>query len=284
MKRSVDLAVIYLMTNLIIGGLAVTSEYQACFRIDGAALEASFRCDNGTAGHSSCCMAGQVCWSNGVCHGKTHGVDDWLRIGCTDYSWRDTACFDVCPWSVGGTGIGVRACGGIDKSNRYCCDDGSTGDGSFACCNNDTQIFEYNNITTLPTIIATIPLDGATSTSSSIIQSTRNISTSTQTTTVVVTNSAASANSGGSFTVAVGVGLGVGLPAVAAILSGAGLMIWRSRRNQPNAEQSPQYDPPDSPGAPSFSNTSKLPSVRGQSVAIIPQELSLGHDARELPG
>ncbi|KAI0892303.1 hypothetical protein F4806DRAFT_243710 [Annulohypoxylon nitens] len=285
MKQSVRLAVIYLMANLTIGGLAVTSEFQACYKIDGAALKDSFRCDNSTAGHSSCCLSGQVCWSNGVCHGKTHGIDDWLRVGCTDYSWRDTACFDVCPWSVGATGIGVRPCGGIDKSNQYCCDDGKTGYGSFACCNNDTDIFEYNNITTLPTIIATIPFDDTASTSSSMIESTRNVSASTQTISVIVTNSVVSANSGSSSnSVAVGVGLGVGLPAAAAILLGAGLMIWRARRKQPNAEQSSQHDPPGYLGAPPYSiSTPKPTSIHGQSVATIPQELSLGHGARELP-
>ncbi|KAI0833183.1 hypothetical protein F5Y06DRAFT_183871 [Hypoxylon sp. FL0890] len=98
MRKSKGLAVTFLTANLIGAGLAVTSEWQTCFRIDGAVLQGTFRCDNRTSGHSACCLPGEVCWSNGVCHGKSKGVDDWLRRGCTDYSWQDTSCFDVCPW------------------------------------------------------------------------------------------------------------------------------------------------------------------------------------------
>ncbi|KAI1418734.1 carbohydrate-binding module family 20 protein [Hypoxylon sp. FL1857] len=69
--------------------------------------------------------------------------------------------------AVGNLAIGVRPCDGIDKSNVYCCDDGSTGVGSFACCSNKSSTFNYNNITSLPTIIATIPLHSVTTASSS---------------------------------------------------------------------------------------------------------------------
>ncbi|KAI1140471.1 carbohydrate-binding module family 20 protein [Hypoxylon sp. FL0543] len=73
---------------------------------------------------------------------------------------------------VGYTAIGVRPCDGIDKSNLYCCDDGTTGVGSFACCSNKSTTFNYDNITSLPTIIATMPLhDVATASPSSIATS-----------------------------------------------------------------------------------------------------------------
>ncbi|KAI1462515.1 hypothetical protein F4805DRAFT_119 [Annulohypoxylon moriforme] len=286
MGHSKGLVTFCLVITLTIGGLAATSEFQSCYRIDGAALSDTFRCDNRTTGHSSCCIAGEVCWSNGICHGKTNGVDDWLRRGCTDYSWRDTACFDVCPWYVGVLAVGVRPCDGIDKSNLYCCDDGSTGDRSFACCNNDTKIFQYNNITTLPTIIATIPLDNPALTSSSTVESTSTESTLASTSTQSSSTTTASVGSGSSGassnSVAIGVGLGVGLPASAAIFAGVGFVIWRSRRNQQSSGQSPRNDAPGYLVA-SCDGTPKPPSIQGRSMVTNPQELSLGHDARELP-
>ncbi|KAI0885577.1 uncharacterized protein GGS22DRAFT_161267 [Annulohypoxylon maeteangense] len=281
MRQSKGLTVICSVASLAVGGLAA-SEFQTCYRIDGAALEPIFRCDNHTTGHSSCCMPGEVCWSNGVCHGKTGGVDDWLRRGCTDYSWRSTACFDVCPWYVGVFGIGVRPCGGINESNQYCCDDGSTGDGSFACCNNDTKVFQYNNITTLPTIIATIPLNDKAPTSSSTVGSISTKSTSSQAASTSTSSSGSGSSGGSSNAVAIGVGLGVGLPAAAAIFAGVGFMIWRSRRSRPISEQSPQQDAPSYIEAP-YSGTPKPPNIQGQPSVNNPQELPSGYDARELP-
>ncbi|KAI2473195.1 hypothetical protein F4781DRAFT_224999 [Annulohypoxylon bovei var. microspora] len=279
MRQSRGSAVVFSVTNLIAGGLAATSEFQACYRIDGAVLVDTFRCDNRTTNHSSCCMAGEVCWSNGVCQGKTAGRDDWLRRGCTDYSWREEACFDVCPWYVGNLGIGVRPCDGIDKSNLYCCDNGSTGAGSFACCNNNTKIFQYNNITTLPTIIATMPLNQEVSTVSST--STESISSQSTSTNTASTGSGSSSNSDGSESTALGAGLGVGLPAAAAIFSGVGFMIWRSKQKQLKSEQGP-HDFPDGLAA-RYDGTPKPPSNQGQPAMTNLQELSSGYETRELP-
>ncbi|KAI1662569.1 hypothetical protein F4813DRAFT_384154 [Daldinia decipiens] len=76
--RSIDSAVFSIMTNLIVGVLAETSEFQTCYRIDGAVLPNAVRCENPV---------------------------DYLREGCTDYSWSDTACFQVCPWYVSATTV-----------------------------------------------------------------------------------------------------------------------------------------------------------------------------------
>ncbi|KAI1211730.1 uncharacterized protein F4807DRAFT_418818 [Annulohypoxylon truncatum] len=276
MKKYKGFIVVFSLASPITDGLAVTSEFQTCYTTKGEVSLDTFRCDNRTTGHSSCCMAGEVCWSNGVCHGKTRGIEDWLRESCTDHSWRDTACFDVLAIDLGEYAAGVRPCGGIDKSNLYCCDDGSTGIGSFACCNNESQTFHYNNITTLPTIIATIPLDDVASTSSSIVGSTSPESTSTQPT---ITNiaSAGSGNSGSSSnSTAVGVGLGVGLPAAAAIFAGVGFMIWRTRRKQPSSEHSPQHD------VSSYLEAFQDGTPRPHGV-IKAQELPSDRSARELP-
>lgn len=145
---------------------------------------------------------------------------------------------DVQSLEIRSAGTGVRPCGGIDQSNMYCCDNGTTGIGSFACCNNEPSLFHYENITSLPTIIATMPLSDE---PSSIVGPT---TTLVQFTTLVLpatlvpstaTNAipAESESSSNSFaTVGLGAGLGVGLPAAAAIIGGIWWAIWRSRRKQ----------------------------------------------------
>ncbi|KAI0108297.1 hypothetical protein F4814DRAFT_427479 [Daldinia grandis] len=153
---------------------------------------------------------------------------------------------------IGDPAVGVRPCGGIDKSNSYCCDDGTTGAGSFACCSVESNIFTYTNITTLPSILATIPLEDVVSTitSESTSSSTLTVSTgsgtptrlstaevaSTELTPIQPTNDSAGHTESGSssasanISIAVGAGLGVGLPVAAAILGGVWFMIWRSER------------------------------------------------------
>jgi hypothetical protein len=68
-----------------------------CYVIDGEHnLNAGYRCDNGTTGHSTCCAAGATCYSNGLCVQMNGQVQDFLRVGCTDPTWQDPACLDKC--------------------------------------------------------------------------------------------------------------------------------------------------------------------------------------------
>ena len=67
-----------------------------CYFLNGAPSLNSYRCDNSTAGHSTCCQAGAVCYSNGVCKVMNEGIQDWQRVGCTDPTWKDPACLDQC--------------------------------------------------------------------------------------------------------------------------------------------------------------------------------------------
>ena len=54
-----------------------------CYFIDGSTnVNAGFRCNNVTTGHSSCCQPGAVCYSNGVCQQDNEGIQDYLRVGC----------------------------------------------------------------------------------------------------------------------------------------------------------------------------------------------------------
>ncbi|KAI0851335.1 hypothetical protein F5Y00DRAFT_230950 [Daldinia vernicosa] len=159
--------------------------------------------------------------------------------------------------------VGVRPCGGIEKSNLYCCDDGLTGAGSFACCSVESSIFTYDNITTLPTILATIPINEVSTTmvestsSSSLIVSTGSDTstglptvkaTSTESIPIQPTGDSAGHIENGSSSInvnistALGAGLGVGLSVAAAIIGGFWFMVWRSKREH-TGETEREKDP-----------------------------------------
>lgn len=68
-----------------------------CYYLDGRPAGGVYRCDNATSGESSCCNAGQICYSNGVCQaGPQKKATDWLRVGCTDKTWSSPACLKQC--------------------------------------------------------------------------------------------------------------------------------------------------------------------------------------------
>ena len=72
-------------------------EGRKCYNIDGSINTFSWPCNNGTAGHSTCCEPGATCWSNGVCAVPNPGHEpDYLRVGCTDPTWNDPACLKRC--------------------------------------------------------------------------------------------------------------------------------------------------------------------------------------------
>ncbi|KAI0383148.1 hypothetical protein F5Y04DRAFT_278853 [Hypomontagnella monticulosa] len=296
---SFSLELVFLVANIVTRGSAAVSNYQTCYKIDGSVLDGSFRCDNGTTGHSACCSPGEVCWSNGVCQAVTHGVQDWLREGCTDHTWNDLACFDVCPWilgkpDVGRTAAGVRPCDGINIGITYCCDNGTTGLGSFACCNDKAQTFMYNNLTTLPTVLATIPVinDLATTTQAVPINATVTITDGIPGTTgegPVVTgaslteSTSSPADSNDSATsIALGAGLGAGLPVAAAIIGGIWLTIWRSKQKQLQSEKGSQQH--ISGASLGLSDGTLGPPISHELAPDdVKPELPSGYESRELP-
>jgi hypothetical protein len=82
-----------LLSTLVAAATAPTK----CYYLDGSTDQnAGYRCNNATTGHSSCCAAGGLCYSNGVCQQSNNGVQDYLRVGCTDRTWKDSACLDQC--------------------------------------------------------------------------------------------------------------------------------------------------------------------------------------------
>lgn len=91
-----------------------------CYVLDGTANpSAGYRCDNSTSGDSACCAAGAICYSNGVCQQTNNGLQDYLRVGCTDPTWQAAACLDQCTLYANDSTAGIRFCGGaITDTNQ----------------------------------------------------------------------------------------------------------------------------------------------------------------------
>ncbi len=130
---------------------------------------------------------------------------------------------------------GIRPCDGINKGNHYCCDPGPA-IGSFACCDNTTDIFVLG--TSIPTVLAQMPLSQL-STSTTASSTAANTATSPSS-----SNSAGTGNGSGSSTnttaIGLGVGLGVGIP-VAAIIAGAFWFFGRRGRKGSTAYDTTPY-------------------------------------------
>ena len=97
MSNSLLLSSAALLSLLANFASSATDMPTTCYVINGKhTLSAGFRCNNQTTGHSSCCAIGGICYSNGVCQQSNSGVQDYLRVGCTDHTWQDPACLDQC--------------------------------------------------------------------------------------------------------------------------------------------------------------------------------------------
>ncbi|KUJ24350.1 uncharacterized protein LY89DRAFT_713222 [Mollisia scopiformis] len=227
-----------------------------CYVLDGKAnANAGFRCDNTTTGPSACCGPGATCYSNGLCMQDNGQVVDYLRVGCTDKTWQSPACLDQCNICEGYSNTSswyelmcirceqfscwskvlrwdchkynfiasiVTAIRNLQADSYSCCDDGSTGVGSFACCNTASDIFQ---ISPAATVLAQMPLSQLTTTSTT--------ATSSPTRSAAATTSASSSG-GSSHAAAIGAGVGVPLGLIA--LGGLGYFFWRRRNNQKKSQ------------------------------------------------
>ncbi|KAF8865292.1 hypothetical protein BDZ45DRAFT_796608 [Acephala macrosclerotiorum] len=196
---------------------SVAALVTTCYVVDGDAnSNAGFRCDNSTTGHSACCAAGATCYSNGLCKQDNGDIVDYLRVGCTD----PTGTLQ----HANSSSAGVRWCGSdITETTSYCCDDGSTGAGSFACCNTQSDIFQ---ISPAATVLAQMPLSQLTTTTTS---ATTSATSSASTTTSAAATTSASSPGGGSSNGAA-IGAGISVPVGLLALAGIGY-FWRRRRN-----------------------------------------------------
>ncbi|KAH8884023.1 hypothetical protein GQ53DRAFT_409436 [Thozetella sp. PMI_491] len=241
---------------LVSSAAAASTTNNTCYWIDGSVSTDSFRCDNSTTGHTTCCQAGAVCYSNGVCKVVNSGVQDWQRVGCTDSTWQDPSCLDQCNQYAPSSSAGIRPCDGIDKGNHYCCDPGPY-IGSFACCNNSTNIFVLG--TSIPTILAQMPLSQlSTSTSTSASSTSSSTSSASNSASTTPGSSGGSDSSSGGSTnmvgVGVGVGLGVGIPVAAAVIGAFWFFSRRSARKAGNSDGT-AYDNTSYGGSPMVGNS-----------------------------
>ena len=75
-------------------------ERKTCYSVNGTPDPAMSAC-NATAAQSSCCYSDSYCLSNGLCFGQSALYGNRLsRVGCTDASWRDPACFQNCKTGI----------------------------------------------------------------------------------------------------------------------------------------------------------------------------------------
>ncbi|KAE8451038.1 hypothetical protein EG329_004710 [Mollisiaceae sp. DMI_Dod_QoI] len=226
-SRSVTASFLFSSSLLLysVAGLETT-----CYVVDHQAnRDAGFRCDNTTTGHSACCGSGATCYSNGLCKQDNGDFVDYLRVGCTDPTWQASECLDQCTIYANSSTAGVRYCDGdITQTTSYCCDDGSSGVGSFACCNTAADIFQ---ISPAATVLAQMPLSQLTTTTTSATSSATR--TSSTTTSAAATTSA---SSGGGSSDGAAIGAGVGVPMGLIALGGIGYLFWRRRKNQKKAQ------------------------------------------------
>ncbi|CZT09442.1 uncharacterized protein RAG0_14212 [Rhynchosporium agropyri] len=219
------LASISYFLSLAVSILAPNSSAQdsnTCYVPNGRkTYDSGYRCNNITTGHSACCGEGAVCYSNGLCQQFNGPMVDFLRVGCTDRTWQDPACFTQCAYRV-------RFCNvSVETSTSYCCDDGSQGVGSFHCCENPRSIFR---LSPAGTFLAQMPLSQLFPSATSFSR-TSPASTSATISPALVTgiSTSPSDDGGSSNTVVIGAALGVSGAIISIGL--VGLSLWRRKRN-----------------------------------------------------
>ena len=71
---------------------------QSCYFPSGA-IAPTFTPCNGTASASHCCSPSDACLTSSLCYMKW---DHSINVGtCTDKTWRDPSCFQLCPKTSG---------------------------------------------------------------------------------------------------------------------------------------------------------------------------------------
>ncbi|ELR02184.1 hypothetical protein VC83_07817 [Pseudogymnoascus destructans] len=217
---------------------------------------------------SSCCAAGDVCYSNGLCspsqarkdaHPKGTFITDFYRDSCSDPSFKDPKCLSQC---FNESHQGITKCG----QNRYCCY------GLPGCnCNDARQVVTIVD----GSVIATIDLGVSTS----IAHTSSSTSTSkdpTATTTAPESSTPANTSqSQGSKSSAVPIGVGVGVGGAALIAVAAAAFFLRRRRRQKSPPLGPQpksETKPDGlhPEMMISHTTAELPSPHGTPMYELP--------------
>ncbi|KAI9742639.1 MAG: hypothetical protein M1818_003780 [Claussenomyces sp. TS43310] len=115
------------MAFLILLAYLVSSTLAAsCYFPDGSAASNYTACsaDASDTSPSTCCASGYACLNSGVCEhtgavGSGNG-DTWVRGGCTDQSWKSSACPNFCLTGYESTSSGMEQCSS-NTTDIYCC-------------------------------------------------------------------------------------------------------------------------------------------------------------------
>ena len=76
--------------------ILVVRAQQTCYSINGNPDTKMSPC-NASAANSGCCYANEYCLTNGLCINQALvGGNRLSRVGCTDKTWEDPACFQEC--------------------------------------------------------------------------------------------------------------------------------------------------------------------------------------------
>lgn len=84
------------MILLLVTFILVAQAQQTCYSINGNPDTTMSPC-NASATNSGCCYANEYCLTNGLCINQALvGGNRLSRVGCTDKTWEDPACFQEC--------------------------------------------------------------------------------------------------------------------------------------------------------------------------------------------
>ncbi|KAJ8118084.1 hypothetical protein OPT61_g856 [Boeremia exigua] len=250
--------------------------------------------------HSSCCVVGDLCLTNGMCKNPLDPPDNnWFwRNGCTDSTWSDPACPRLCEnvepqknsslifnclktksWCCGYRGGTIAEWPEQSQLNTTCCgieDLAFTADDPivFATATWSNQL--YSTTSTIRTSLhSTILISTTTSPSSEPNPTTTESSTRPSVSmndAPLTTQSGTEAGiSGDRPSNATRIGLGVGIPIGALLVLGLGFFLWRRRRTSQQHYMS--ADPVE------MADTKNAHRMRPTEGAV---ELS-GHNVVELP-
>ncbi|OIW26991.1 hypothetical protein CONLIGDRAFT_717166 [Coniochaeta ligniaria NRRL 30616] len=222
----------------------------------------------GTA--STCCIPseGDVCMEDGLCNWVGYY---YFRGACTDQTWQDPSCAQVCQGDSPTSWISLQKC----TSGDYCCGSGCCTDGTssqFAL--NATATVAFTSTSTSST--ATTSKKTTTTTSSTRTTSTSSTTTlaSTALASTGVTVTAASAtstsgsggnggSSGGSSNKDLGVALGVGLAGSIIGVACAVAVFLLIRRDKKRKQQAAEAGllAPSAPAGPPMATAADVPPL-----------------------
>ncbi|KAI9872105.1 MAG: hypothetical protein M1830_002060 [Pleopsidium flavum] len=157
-------------------------------------------------GHFACCFPNEVGLSNGLCYGGLFGIV--YRGGCTDATWKDPACPQICLKTAPDSHVHMIFCPG----KPFSCD--------WSTCNNAIEYYNWTRAQVIGVQSATLSTASATDTIAAIATSG----------TPLDECSNCPGKGAPPKTMGLGVGLGMGLPLLAA--TACLTILWQLERRK----------------------------------------------------